>query len=235
MVFFQVIKNYLKDGRLALILIWCILGLSPELLREILTGGDGLSNSIYVLIFILLLVRLIPDPNKNKLLKIMLAILLGIGLSSRPHLILLLPLVFSILIQNNPFKIALKYMLLICTALGAVTLPFYLYAPQAFSPLHQTTKLSQFSSILPYSEIILPLMGGVIACCLAFQRMDNKGILLLRNCAMTQAFMVLSPVVLSSISSGSLSFKFTSYGIYFLFFGTLYSLSSLVETEQIYF
>lgn len=230
MAFFQFIKIYLKDGRLALILIWSILVLSPEVLREFLTGGDGLANSIYILIFILMLIRVILEP-KNYL-KIMSAVLLGIGLSSRPHLILLLPLVFSILIQKKGLKIATKYMLLICTALVAVTLPFYLYAPQAFSPLHQTTKLSQFNSILPFSEIIIPLIGGIIACCLAFQRMDEKGILLMKNCAIIQAFIILSPVVLSSIRSGSLSFNFTGYGIYFLLFGTLYSLSSLVETEK---
>jgi hypothetical protein len=233
MAFFQVIKIYLKDGRLALILIWSILGLSPEVLREFLTGGDGLANSIYILIFILMLIRVILKPINY--LKIMSAVLLGIGLSSRPHLILLLPLVFSILIQKNGLKIATKYMLFICTALGAVTLPFYLYDPQAFSPLHQTTKLSQFSSILPFSEIIIPLSGGTIACCLAFQRMDKKGILLMKNCAIIQAFIILSPVVLSSINSGTLSFNFTGYGIYFLLFGTLYSLSSLVETEKKYF
>lgn len=234
MAFFQVVKTYLNDGRLALILIWSILGLSPEILREILTGGDGLSNSIYVLIFILLLIRLIPDSKIKKSIKIMSVILLGISLSSRPHLILLLPLVFSILIQKNTLKIAVKYILLICTALGAVTLPFYLYDPQAFSPLHQTTKLSQFSSILPFAEIIIPLLGSTISCYLAFQRMDKKGILLMRNCAIIQAFMVLSPFLLSCISSGELSFNFIGYGIYFLFFGTLYSLSSFVKTEQIY-
>jgi hypothetical protein len=234
MAFFQFIKIYLKDGRLALIFIWSILGLCPEILREFLTGGDGLANSIYILIFILLLIRLISDSNISKLLKILVAILLGIGFSSRPHLILLLPLVFSILIQKNEFKIAAKYMLLICTALVAVTLPFYLYAPQAFSPLHQTTKLSQFRSILPFAEVIIPLVGGTIACCLAFQRMDNQGRLLMRNCAIVQAFIVLSPVVLSSILSGKWSFNFINYGIYFLFFGSLYSLISLLETETHY-
>jgi hypothetical protein len=234
MAFFLTIKSYLKDGRLTLILIWYILGLSPEILREFITGGDGLGNSIYILIFILLLIRLISQSNKSKFLKIIFAILLGIGLSSRPHLILLVPLVFSLLIQNNGWRIAAKYMLLTCTVLGAVTLPFYLYDSQAFSPLHQTTKLSQFSSILPFAEIIIPLLGGTIACCLAFQRMDKKGILLMRNCAIIQAFMVLSPFVLSSISSRELSFNFIGYGIYFLFFGTVYSLSSIVETEQIH-
>lgn len=235
MAFFQFTKTYLKDGRLALILIWSILELSPEILREFLTGGDGLSNSIYVLIFVLLLIRLIFESNINKLLKILIAILLGISLSSRPHLIFILPLVFSMLIQKKGLKSAVKYMLVICTVLTAVTLPFYLYDPQAFSPMQQTIKLSQFSSILPFAEVIIPLVGGIIACCLAFQRMDDKGILLMRNCAIVQAFIVLSTVVLSRIISGKLSFNFINYGTYFLFFGTLYSLSSLVETEKPYY
>jgi hypothetical protein len=234
LVFFLVVKLYLKDGRLSLLLLWAIFGLSPEILREFLTGGYGLSNSIYILIFILFFVFSVQETHPRCWQKYISAILLGIGISSRLQLLLLVPLVFSMLVQTTGWKIASRYTLLVCMVAGAITLPFYLYDPLGFSPLHHATKISELVSILPCLDIIILLSVFTLACFLSLQRMDNKGLVLLKNCALVQAFIVLFPAVISMFRSGDLFFGIIGYGIYFLFFGTLYSFSRLVLAQKQY-
>src|SRR5208337_1689916 len=87
--FFVMAREWLASGRLALLLLWTILALSPVVWWELVTGGDILSNSIYVLVLLLVLVRSIPNPNLTALSKTPLAMLFGIGISSRANFALL--------------------------------------------------------------------------------------------------------------------------------------------------
>lgn len=229
-LFFLTVRWHLKDGRAALLLVWTMLVLSPICLHEVVTGGDLLANSLWILIFALLMVKLVPNPHTNPVAKVALAILLGVGLSSRPNFVLLLPLVFSMLGQRAGWPRATKYMTLTCLVFAAVTLPFYLYDPQGFSPLHTYDKLAQFEGILPFAGTIIPLVGGVIAVALSLQRMDDSGIVLLRNCALVQAFPIVCIVILSSIATQRLNFvDFAWYGLTFLGFGALAAWISIVR------
>ena len=177
----------------------------------------------------LLIVNFIPKGNLSCWKKVGAVIFLGIGLSSRANFILLLPLVFSTLVQHTGLKSASKYIALTLMIFGVVTIPFYVYDPHEFSPLHQQfNKLAQFQSILPFPAIGIPFLGATLALLLSLQRMDSTGLVLLRNSAIVQAFPILCVIVLSTIQAGSLDFSFAGYGLYFLFFGALASWASLV-------
>jgi len=135
LILFLTIRFYMKDGRLALLVFWSIFALSPVALQQLVTGGDLLANVIYVLAFTLLLISVTRSPDANIWVKIMSAILLGIGLSSRANFLLVLPLVFSLLGQNIGWREAAKYSAIVVVTFAAVTLPFYLYDPEGFTPL----------------------------------------------------------------------------------------------------
>ncbi len=227
-VFFIVARSYLRDERLALLLLWAVLLLSPGVLREVVTGGDLISNTIYVLVFMLFMVNSIPDPNRSSWMKWLSAILLGVGLSSRGNFILLLPVVFSTLVQRAGWKPAIKYTATTCVILGGVTVPFFLYDPPSFHPLTTLDRIGQFESIVPLARLIIPLLAGIIAVALSFQRMDHDDIILLRNSAIVQAFLVLSMVGLSTSQARALNLRFTEYGLFFLFFGGLAFWADLV-------
>ncbi len=221
-IFILIAKSYLRDGRLAILLLWTILLLSPVVLQEFVTGGDLLSNSIYILFFILFMVNSVLEPTIKEWKKVLSAVLLGIGLSSRLNYILLLPLVFSVLAQNSDWKSAVKYISLTCFIFLAITLPFYLYNPKDFSALHgQYYKLSQFHNLLPFSGILVPLAGGILALVFSFQRMKRDCITLFRNCMFIQAFLILCAIVLETLQEGKLNLNATAYGFSFLFFGAL--------------
>ena len=226
-IFFIAMRLYLKDGRLALLMLWASLLLSPGLLHELVTGGDLISNSLYVLLFMLFMVNAVPRSDRSCWLKAGSAILLGVGLSSRANFLLLLPLVFSMLVQIAGWKAAAKYVGLTCMTFGAITIPFYLYDPQGFYPLHALGIITQFHSILPFAGRIVPLVGGITALALSFQHMDCGGLALLRNSAMVQAFPVFCVIVLSMVQARGLDFAYAGYGLNFLFFGALASWANL--------
>lgn len=219
--FLFTMNSYLKDRRLPLFLLWVTITLSPIVLQEYVTGGDFLANSIYVLLFIMWMVNAIPQDGLSGWRKSLLAVLLGVGLASRGNFALLLPLVFSALVQSAGWKSATKYIALTCLTLGMMTIPFYLYDPQGFSPLHTANKLAQFQTILPFAGIVVPIASGIIALILSTHHTNGYLPVLLRNCAIVLAFPVLSGTVLQSINTGNPDFSFAGFGLSFLFFGAV--------------
>ena len=217
-VFFFAARMYLKDGRLALLLFW-ITAFSPVILQQLVTGGDLLSNSLYVIGLLWLMTHAVIKMPLPAWKKVAPAILFGLALSSRANYILLLPLVFSMLGQNVGWRTAAFYTAISCIALAAVTLPFYLFDPDGFSPLHIIGFYDQFDTVLPHTKIIFPLAGGAVAAALSLQRMDTSQITLLRNCAIVQGFPVLLSVALASIQADGINLNFAGYGISSLFFG----------------
>jgi len=220
-VFFVVTKRYLGNWRLALPLLWAMLLLSPSVLHELVVGGDLISNSVYVLVFMLFMVNSVPDPNQSGWKKWLAAVLLGVGLSSRANFILLLPLVFSTLVQRAGWKSAIKYTAVTCVTLGGVTIPFFLYDPPGFFPFNALGIIAQFKPMLPFAGAVLPLLGGIIAVALSLRRMDSDDLVLLKSSAIVQAFLVVSAVALYTIHAGSLDLSRMGYGLLFLFFGGL--------------
>lgn len=103
-----------------------------------------------------------------------------------------------------------------------VTIPFLLYDPKGFSPVSvQFSKINQLNSISPFIGIFVVIAGGIIAVLLSFQRMDGDCIILFRNCAFVQAFLILCAIVLDIINEAKLNLGSSGYGFSFLFFGTL--------------
>jgi hypothetical protein len=233
LIFFIAMKSTLKDARSALLLFWAIFALSPIVFYSLLIGSDYISNSLYVLLFVWWMTSSVIQPAHSGWERGLSAVLLGIGLSSRANFVLLLPLVFSTLLQNAGWKSAMKYTVLTCTAFILVTLPFYLYDPQGFSPLHSFNKLSQFQSIVPFAGFSIPLATGIIALGLAyFQPVGRNLNVLFRNCALVLAFPVLSGIVLSGIKSGRTDFSFAFYGVFFLFYGAVSFWDDLFEKPE---
>ena len=223
-VFFLFAKSFLKSGRLALLLLWTILALSPVVLHALVTGGDYLANSLYVMLFVVWMVSatLRSDHGGPGLLAP--AVLLGIGLSSRLNFATLLPLIFSALVRVAGWKTTVKYFAVTCATSTAITLPFYLYDPQGFSPLlTSASKLGAFQSMVPLVGIIVPLVTGVISLALALQRANRDLTIMLRNCAIVLVFPILCGIVLASVQAGRPEFyypdSFASYSLPAMVFG----------------
>ena len=215
-VFFVAARRQLRDSRKALLLIWAALALSPVVAQEIVTGGDLLANSIYVLIFILALLRH-PEQGVGWFY----AALLGVGLSSRANFLLLLPLVLAALARRAGWGRALKLMAVSCATFAAVTVPFYLADPQGFSPLHTVHKFDAASSGLPLGGGIVLLLDAGLAVALLLRHRGGGYGTLLRDCAIVLALPVVGMVVLLSVRAGRADLASAGYGLWSIFFGLL--------------
>lgn len=217
--FFCTMNSYLKDRRSSLLLLWTILALSPVVLHELVTGGDLLANSIFVLLSILWVVTVSGQRKRSSWIASLLAVFLGVAFASRLNFVLLLPLVASALTRSVGWKAAVKYCAFTCLTLGLLTVPFYLADPQGFSPLHTVNKLGQFQGILPFAGIVVPVGTGAIALLLSFHRRNSSIDGLLANCCVVLAVPVLCGTMLQCIKAQGLEFIFTEFGMAFLLFG----------------
>lgn len=234
LVFMVVMRSYFRDGRVSLLLLWAIFLLSPVIPYEFVIGSDYISNSLYVLLFMLWMVNAVSRPDLGSWPKIIPAVLLGIGLSSRANFVLILPVIFSALVQAAGWRSALKYTTITGIAFVMITAPFYLYDPQGFSPLHVTGKLGVLESVLPFASFIIPVATGLISLALAFFQPQSRNItILLRNCAAVLAFPVLCGVVLASIKQGGIDLGFAVFGTFFLPFGAIAFWSKLVGNPEL--
>lgn len=223
-VFFVAARHFLKSAVWALLLLWTILIFSPTVLQNLATGADYAANTIYVLVAMWLMVKNISKRGAPEWKKILPSVMLGVGLSSRSNFMLLTPLLFSALVQNAGWRAAIKH----CAIAGAVflllTVPFYLYDPAGFMPLHvQASKLVKIEDALPFARIVIPLASIALAAALSFQTMKTDCAILFRNSAVVQLFVLLFTAAISSISLGKLDLFFgqSGYGMFTLFFGAL--------------
>jgi hypothetical protein len=229
-VFFLLLRSEFKSNVRALSFFAIILAVSPSIFQNLATGTDHVSNTIYILLAVWLMIRRIPDGSVSLLSKWAPTLLLGIGLSSRSNFFFLIPLLVTFIALRSDWKTAVKYVGAACAVAAAVTLPFYLYDPVNFSPLTlQTHKMNQFNSILPHAGFIFTATAGILAAALAFglRRDDETGFF--RGCAFVQLYSVIFPSVLYSILIGKVNFYFghVGYGLFFLFFGSLGELKKI--------
>ncbi len=242
-LFYLALRAYLKDGRSPLLLLWTALALSPAVWHQIVTGTDYLANSLYVLLFMLWLIRAAAGPAGRDRRAILFAILLGVGLSSRANFLLLLPLLFAALARLAGPKAAARYVALSGLSFLAVTLPFFLHDPAGFSPLHTTDELGRFDVVLPHAGVWISAAAAALAGVLAFCRRAwptsarpqaasarsdaplELTAALLRNSALVLALPVVCGIILYSLGLrllygvNMLYFGFASFGVFFLFFG----------------
>lgn len=219
-IFFVVARDQLRDGRRALLLLWAILGLSPVVMHEILTGGSLVANSMYVLVLILFLIRGAKEENLCGGKKILCAVLLGVALSSHLNFFLLLPLLLIALARRAGWPRAIGSVGFILTAWAGVTLPFYLYDPAGFSPLH-TAARDIFAPVIPGVAWVVAAITAGLAVGLAMRRSGSTEFGLLCDSAIVQAVPVVGVVATQSIESGELKLIAAGYGLFFLFFGAL--------------
>lgn len=223
--FFIGVRIFFGDVRVALLALGVLLA-TPTVLRELLTGGDLIANNIYVLLLALLVLR---AGRRGGWPLIIAAGFLGIALSSRANFLFVVPLLFSALVQSDGPRRALAAVAAAATAFLAVTLPFYLYDVDGFTPARTSDKLGQYSDVLPHAQYVIGALGVALVLGLALTRMERSGIALARNAALVQGLFVVAGVVLASAQVGRVDFFFlvSGYGLNVVFFAIVAALPLL--------
>jgi hypothetical protein len=200
--------------REALLFLWLVLTTSPAIMHSVITGSDYIPNALAVLLSSLVLVgptRQHDGLDRNSTIA---AVLFGVALSWRANFVFVIPLIVSRMAQTRGLRAA---MILGAAALGsavAVTLPFFFFDPEHFSPLHTRSKLGVQAGVL-YGVLIVAALASAL---LSHPRANGSTGAFLRNAAGLQAMLVLFGGLLQA-ARGVPQLAFTSYGLFFEFFG----------------
>lgn len=223
--FLAVAASTFRNGAFALALLAMSLALSPALQYEYVSGGDLIANGIYVAVFLWFAIRTWSADTLRPAWALTAALLLGVGFASRANFILLLPLFSAWIWKHGGYQRSLVASAFVVFAFAAITLPFYLFDPPAFTPLMSRNKLDL--PLLP-SWTGAAIIGATALCSvgLALKFLRGPSLPLQRffqaSAVVTLVPMVL-PVLALSFAKGRPDFSFLHdrFGLLYVFFALL--------------
>lgn len=181
LLFYAFVRKYSREHSLV---FWFMLFLTPITWHEVLTGGDYLANALWVTILSLLSLSAIQRHSSSRL-KWLYLILFGIGLSSRANVLLVLPAFFAVLTYSEKWLKALGYFLVPVGTCLLVTVPFYLYDPLHFSPLHTYNKLASLDAVMPHLGVITIIASLIFSASLfLWKKRDTRTFMMVAALAM---------------------------------------------------
>lgn len=179
--------------------------LSPEALRETLTGGDLLANGVYVALAIWFTLQTAQCKAPSPVCMSLATLLLGVALTSRPNFLMLLPIVFAAVARQSGWRCALHLVGGACAVGFALALPFYFHAPEAFSPLHLGRKLQVPGAA--WAQPVLILAGVTLPLLLAWRTNTERAF---ADCALVCAVPFLLATVVS-VAVGQTNLQMLGY------------------------
>lgn len=233
-VFFGVIAITTGSLRGTLFMALPLLAVSPTIFQNLSSGADHIANSIYILVFSLLVIRAAWKESARWWEFALPAALLGVGLSSRSNFAFVLPMLFLLLWKLKGLRFAIGTCAVIAAAFLAITLPFWLYDPQGFTPLLvQTGKMQQFNGIVPQAGIVMAVASGLLTLTLSARNDSTKPFVFFQNLAFVQLFILIFTSALYSIWIGQFNMYFghIGYGLFVMFFGVFAQWSKITATR----
>ena len=216
------IKKTTNNSTLAFVTLLAASFLSVGSIYEIVSGGDLLVNGLWVFCSYLFLFSL----RKGQIIQLYgMAFVLGLVFSTRLNFLVIAPFAFGWVAFKYNLKTAIKFSTIVALSFLVITLPFYLFDPRGFSPLHAYSKLGRFDSLLPYNGVLVPVLTTLLSFVFILKlKNSHPGYWFI-----SMAFVLFIPIgvatILDSLTLGEISFiDYSWYGlsyIYFIVFGFL--------------
>lgn len=225
LVFYFMLARHLKSAASAALIMVVTLAVSPNIIYHLMHGGDYLANGIYVFVALFYAFRAMQGRNMDRLVA---AMLLGVALSSRLNYVVCLPVAFLAMVRAGGWMRALSTVTAAGLITGLLTLPFYLYDPAGFSPLHTTTIASR-DSFLPHASVLIPLIGLLASLVMAARPERNGFVSMSRKIYLLQfalLLLVMTGVMIADVSNRGFM-QFPHFSLLFTFFG-IYGFSGIL-------
>ncbi|MFW6182421.1 MAG: hypothetical protein ACOC8X_01395 [Chloroflexota bacterium] len=213
-IFFVVAARSTRNWGVGLTVLAALLFLAPVSVSAIANGSDLLSNGIYVFVFTWLLLR--DDHSFSS--RLLAAVLLGLGLSSRATFWLLAPPLLAHLWRRVSAQQALAALLVLGGTFTLVTVPFYLAAPEQFSPLHTASRIEELGLGSP-AVWLIPLLSVAGSLLIALVVWRRNGERIYHQMTLALALPVLLSLAAALIQFGDIYWRLVAYGSGYLAFG----------------
>jgi hypothetical protein len=203
-------NRWFRNEALAISLLAVPLAISPAAQYEFVSGGDLISNGIFVTLFSLFALNAWSNANSPGWSKWLWCVLLGVGLASRANFILLTPLFAAAMWRAAGPLRALAASTVVGLTYLAMTVPFYLRDPHAFTPLGSGRKLAFLDGALPWAGtamIAIAVLGSVVAACWLLLRKGGEPVIAyFRGCALVTLTPMACAILLASWVHGAPDF-----------------------------
>ena len=200
-VLLLLLRRLAGDWRTPLLLTWAALLLSPTFVREVVTGGDLVANTVSVMLASWLV--LVGFSTRRPWAAGLGAVLLGVALSSRLNFLFVLPPLTAAVWRRHGVRAALSAGALAVAAFAAVTLPFYLGHESEFTPIGASDKLVGFNGEIPGGARAVIAVGLCLSIVLALLAASSAESVFAQTAAV-QAFFVVAVVALASVNGRTL-------------------------------
>jgi len=211
---------HLRDPLLGIVLTAACVFLSPSALHEFISGGDLLTNGIFVAVLSMWALGGWSEKSPRPWALAGITILLGCALASRPNFLFLLPVFCTLIWSQRGFPRAVTAGAIVFGVTCLATLPFYFANPEGFTPLIARAKISIVEIPLASQAVIaLTLFTSLSAAFIALIRPSAKP---LQNFAIWGAVIIMCPMIamilLASWAAGKPDFGFMSdrFGVMYL-------------------
>jgi hypothetical protein len=157
-----------KDRMIALTYLALFVLASPAAMDDFVTGGDYLTNAIYVAVAMQVMIT--AEAGEKVWFRRGAEIFLAIAISSRPIYVIAIPVLAGVIYRMVGFRRMIDCILFVLAVCLLLNAPFYLYDPSRFPTAH----LSKPSDFLPFPHggIILAILAGMIGYTSFFIRND---------------------------------------------------------------
>jgi hypothetical protein len=220
-------SRFFQDKALGLCLLAIPLGISLAAQYEFVSGGDLIANGIFVAVFFLIALESWTRPASSIRLRVLTALLVGLGLASRANFLLLVPLFSAAMWRMSGLRNAIAATSLVVLAMAFITLPFYLHDPAGFTPLLPRQKLAFADQAVPWAGkamIGVTLLSAiVVAGVLLRKRSGDPLVSFFRGCAIVTLVPMIGAVLFASWLNGRFDFEFMRdrFGLMYVFFALL--------------
>jgi hypothetical protein len=150
-----------QDRVIALTYLVLFLLACPAAMQDFVTGGDYLTNAIYVAIAMQLMITV--QASEKEWPRRGAELFLAIAISSRPIYVMAIPVLAGIIYNIAGFRRMTECVLVVVTVCILLNVPFFLCDPSRFPTANLLTKLSDIPPWL-HASIILPVLAGAIGC-----------------------------------------------------------------------
>lgn len=181
-IFLWFTRGFFRSRSTAIVYVLVLLGSSAANLDDFMVGGDYIVNAMYVCIAVAVVAA---THRKNAALWLQIAseVFLGLAVDSRPVYLVALPPLFAYLWQRRDRKAAIRAVVVTGFVAAMLSLPFYLYDPTHFAPLHIWDKLyfipQQYHAAFVFAAL------GLLASCIGFaMKLSRRRVFLLMGIAL---------------------------------------------------
>lgn len=155
---FRWISRFARSNGNALWLFSVVMVLSPTVMHGIIVGSDHFPNSTIVFTGFCLthiaITRRAPRLHRWGALAF-----LGLALSTRINFVFVTPVLMASIARTVGVRTAIASLAAACGIALAVTMPFYLFDPAHFAPLHTATKTGS----VPHGQLVVPAVTLAVA------------------------------------------------------------------------